>query len=66
MSRAVSVALEARLLLTARPEPASIRVTPFPSGSVTTVPFNTYVEDVLPNEWPSGYGWPRRDRGGRS
>ena len=46
------------LCLVDRPEPASITVGTYPSGPATTVPFNTYVQDVLPNEWPSGYGWP--------
>jgi hypothetical protein len=41
-----------------RSEPATINVGSSPT-SYTTVPFNTYVQDVLPNEWPSGYSWPQ-------
>jgi len=54
------------LHLVDRTEPASIRAKmvmtwpygpdTYPDGPVTTVNFNTYVQDVLPNEWiPS---WP--------
>jgi hypothetical protein len=43
---------------TDRAEPATINVGSSAS-SYATIPFNTYVEDVLPNEWPSGFSWPQ-------
>src|SRR5947208_17180331 len=49
--------LEDRLPLAAV-EPAIIRVADFPSGPATSLEFNTYVQDVLPNEWSAAYDWP--------
>ncbi|MBN1510139.1 MAG: DUF4347 domain-containing protein [Sedimentisphaerales bacterium] len=43
--------------LTDRTEPAAIRVGPYPNGPATSVDFNTYVQDVLPNEWLIGADW---------
>ena len=41
-----------------RTEPSTIRVLRTATSEVQVVPFNDYVRNVLPNEWPSSYGWP--------
>ena len=52
------ISLSALAIALDRTEPATIRVFRAATGQVQVIPFNDYVRNVLPNEWPSSYGWP--------
>jgi hypothetical protein len=63
LKNSIAVIIFGLCLLAAKPAVALDRAEPpyitvYPGGSANQVDFNTYVKDVLPNEWPSGYGWP--------